>query len=60
MIAFLVVCLLPAVLLVVAVPVVLFGLMLETARERAGIARQEPAALEPAPMSPRMLQPGCA
>ena len=59
MIAFLVVCLLPTVLLAVAVPVVLFGLMLETARERAGTVPLEPA-LEPAPVSRRRLQPGCA
>ena len=59
MFAFLVVCLLPAVFFAVAVPLVLFGLMLETARARAGTAPLEPP-LEPAPVSRRMLQPGCA
>ena len=59
MIAFLVICLLPTALLALAVPVVLLGLMLETARGRAAIARQD-AAFVPAPVSRRMLQPGCA
>lgn len=59
MIAFLLVCLLPALFLFATAPVVLFGLMLETARERTP-TRVQALDWEPAPPSSGRLQVQCA